>query len=107
MANDGARGREQESKPGASRGGGGQAWHGEGRFGARYDQERTGYQTAGYGGQEYGMEGGRDHRTTSERDRAWRGDEREAEGRGTEGREPWRPGHGEPYGEMDFNPSDR
>jgi len=71
---------------------GGEPWRGQARYGARYDQDRTGYR-----GQEYGVEGGRDHRTLSERDPAWRGDERET----------WRPGHGEPYGELELNARNR
>jgi len=62
---------------------------------APYDRDR-----AGYGGQEYGMDGG--HPTTSDLDPAWRGDEREVHAR-----DRWRPGHGEPYGELELNPRDR
>jgi len=65
---------------------------GRGRSDARYDQDR-----AGYGGQEYGIEGGRRPHTTSQDDRGWRGDERET----------WRPGNGEPYGDLEFNPRNR
>jgi hypothetical protein len=65
---------------------GGEPWHAEGRYGARYDQDRT-----GYGGQEYGMEGGRQRR-----------DEDRGRGRGHQ-RETWRPDRGEPYGDLEFN----
>lgn len=97
--------RRDENKSGGGRGPerrsfndeGGEPWRGESRYGARYDQDRS-----GYGGQEYGMEGGPGHRTTSERDRGWRGDERE-----TDQREQWSPGGGEPYGELELNARNR
>ena len=101
---DGAR--QDGGRDGARRGGG-DAWRGQSRFGARYDAEPTGYQTSGYGGQEYGMEGGPAHRTTSERDRAWRGDERETTPRDADVRDQWSPGGGQPYGELDLNPRNR
>jgi hypothetical protein len=74
---------------------GGEPWRGEGRYGSRYERERAGYAHRGYGGQEYGVEGG--HRTTSEADRGWRGDERET----------WRPGDGAPYGDLELNERNR
>jgi hypothetical protein len=43
------------------------------------------------------MEAGRDRRTLSERDPAWRGDERET----------WRPDRGEPYGDLEFDARNR
>jgi hypothetical protein len=101
--NERGRGPEQRSF-GEDRGHeGGEPWRGEGRYGARYDQERTGYgarddrDRGGYGGQAYGMEGGRDHRAASERDRDWGGDERET----------WRPDQGEPYGDLELNARNR
>lgn len=74
---------------------GGDPWRGQARYGARYDQD-----PGGYGGQEYGLEGGADHdsgRTTGETGRGWRGDERQL----------WRPGRGEPYGDLELDPRDR
>lgn len=70
---------------------GGEPWEAEGRYGARYDQDRT-----GYGGQEYGMEGGRQHRRGHDRGQD-RGDQRET----------WRPDQGEPYGDLEFNARNR
>jgi hypothetical protein len=71
---------------------GGEPWRGEARYGARYDQDR-----AGYGGQEYGQEGGRAHRADRERDPYAGRDERET----------WRPDRGEPYGDLELNPRNR
>lgn len=70
---------------------GGEPWRAEARYGARYDQDRT-----GYGGQEYGMEGGPEHRRGEDRDRD-RGDHRET----------WRPDQGEPYGDLEFDARNR
>jgi hypothetical protein len=77
-----------------SRGRGGEPWRAEGRYGARYDEDR-----AGYGGQEYGMEGGRDHEMRRE--------PRRRGGRGDDERETWRPDVGEPYGDLELNPRNR
>jgi hypothetical protein len=74
--------------------GGGEPWHAEGRYGARYDQDR-----AGYGGQEYGQEAGRDHRSEDRR--------RDERSRGGDERETWRPGRGEPYGDLELNARNR
>jgi hypothetical protein len=83
-------------RPGERRtfGEGGEPWRGEGRYGARYDQDR-----AGYGGQEYGVEGGRDHR----RDPG----ERYLRDRDEDQREMWSPDRGEPYGDLELNPRNR
>lgn len=70
---------------------GGDPWGGETRDSARYDRDLT-----GYGGQEYGMEGGRAHREGQDRGR----DDRDE-------RETWRPGRGEPYGDLELNPRNR
>lgn len=70
---------------------GGEPWRGEARYGARYDQDRTGYR-----GQEYGMEGGRSHEMDAGRGR----DDRDE-------RETWRPDRGEPYGDLELNPRNR
>jgi len=70
---------------------GGEPWRAEGRYGARYDQDRTGYR-----GQEYGMEGGAQHRGREDREQD-RGDHRES----------WRPDQGEPYGDLEFDPRNR
>lgn len=69
---------------------GGDPWRSEGRYGARYDQDRV-----GYGGQEYGVEGGRGH-GTGERERRPDRDERET----------WR-AEGGPYGDLELNPRNR
>lgn len=66
---------------------GGEPWHGEGRYGARYDEDRA------YGGQVYGQEGGRTHSLEAGRGR-FGGDERET----------WRAGDGAPYGDLELNP---
>lgn len=71
---------------------GGEPWRAEGRYGSAYGPRRR---AAGAGG--YGQEGGPGHRTTGERDPAWRGDEREV----------WRPGDGAPYGDLELNPRNR
>ncbi|MDE2486301.1 MAG: hypothetical protein KGO51_02795 [Alphaproteobacteria bacterium] len=71
---------------------GGEPWRGEARYGARYDQDRT-----GYGGQEYGMEGGREHDRRDDRRASVDRDERET----------WRPDRGEPYGDLELNPRNR
>lgn len=71
---------------------GGEPWHGEARYGARYDQDRV-----GYGGQEYGVEGGQDH--------PMRGRGREHP-RGRDQRETWR-AEGGPYGDLELNPRNR
>jgi len=49
-----------------------------------------------YGGQAYGLEGGRDHEMRQEPPsrRAWDDEERET----------WRPGDGGPYGDLELNP---
>lgn len=86
----GSRGRRAE---------GGEPWHGEARYGARYDQDRV-----GYGGQEYGMEGGRQHRQDNQgQDAQDRGRDR---GRGRDERETWR-AEGGPYGDLELNPRNR
>lgn len=74
----------------------------ENRFDARHDRDRT-----GYGGQEYGMEASGERRTTSQADRGWRGDEREVDHHRGDQRETWRPGGGEPYGDLELNPRNR
>lgn len=68
-------------------------WHGDERSAARYDQERVGY------GQEYGMEGGRQHEMRRDPLRGRR--------RGDDERETWRPDVGEPYGDLELNPRNR
>lgn len=78
----GARGRRYEA---------GEPWRGESRYGARYDHDRT-----GYGGQEYGQEGGYAHRSDRDRYAADR-----------DARETWRPDRGEPYGDLELNPRNR
>jgi hypothetical protein len=98
-AESGPRGREGERRSGRERDRpwerrafeGGEPWQAEGRYGARYDQDRT-----GYGGQEYGMEAGRQHRRDEDRG-ADRSDQRET----------WRPDRGEPYGDLEFNARNR
>jgi hypothetical protein len=66
---------------------GGEPWHAQGRYGARYDHDRI-----GYGGQEYGVEGGRQQRRDADRGLD-RSDQRET----------WRRDQGEPYGDLEFN----
>ncbi|WP_297693429.1 hypothetical protein [Phenylobacterium sp.] len=89
----------------------GRRWEGaeprraEGRWESRYDQDRTGYRSAGreqrfggYGGQEYGIEAGRE---------AWRGREPERGAAGRNERETWRPAEGAPYGDLELNARNR
>jgi hypothetical protein len=71
---------------------GGEPWRGEARYGARYDQDRTGYR-----GQEYGIEGGRGHQMDRDRHDREAGDQRER----------WNPDRGEPYGDLELNPRNR
>jgi hypothetical protein len=61
------------------------------RHDALHDQDRV-----GYGGEAYGVEGGRDH----EMRRALRG-------RDDDERETWRPADGAPYGDLELNPRNR
>jgi hypothetical protein len=70
-------------------------WHADERSAARYDRDRV-----GYGGQEYGMEGGHDHEMRRD-ERRFRG-RRDDDERGA-----WRPDIGEPYGDAEFNPRNR
>lgn len=88
------------------RGQGGEPWRGEGRWEARYDQDRAGYRSPGreaprfegYGGQEYGLEAGRESRREPEREHGHGGrNEREA----------WRPAEGAPYGDLELNARNR
>jgi hypothetical protein len=89
---DGARRTDERDRPREGRAfGGGDPWEAEGRYGARYDQDR-----AGYGGQEYGMEGGRAHRRGEARGPD-RGDQRET----------WRRDQGQPYGDLELNARNR
>ncbi|HSV04376.1 MAG TPA: hypothetical protein VLI41_14365 [Phenylobacterium sp.] len=89
----GSRGRRSE---------GGEPWRGEGRWGARYDQDRAGYREAprfgGYAGQEYGLEAGRE---------PWRERERARGAGGRNERESWRPAGGAPYGDLELNARNR
>jgi hypothetical protein len=116
-----------------SRGGSGQGenepWRRD-RYGSRYDQDRTNYGSGwdheradygrgqredtarygggrGYGGQEYGMEGrggGQQGGGGAGRE-GWRGQSGGAtQGRsGSNERETWRAGNGEPYGDLELN----
>jgi len=72
--------------------------HGEGRHAAPFDPDRGGYGDLeyGYGGEEYGLEGGPAH----QRRDPFRGG-------GREERETWGPDVGEPYGDLELNPRNR
>ncbi|HEY8617632.1 hypothetical protein [Phenylobacterium sp.] len=84
-----------------------QAWRRD-RYGSRFDQDRTSYGSGydrqggdygrgsqgGYGGQEYGLEGGGDRNRGQEGSR----------GGGRNEREQWRPEGSSPYGHTELNP---
>lgn len=60
-----------------------------------YHEDRDTARFGGYAGQEYGMEGGREHRRgPREGDRSFAGQEQ---------RETWRPQAGAPYGDLELN----
>ncbi|HEY8571292.1 hypothetical protein [Phenylobacterium sp.] len=97
---------DQARYGGGARGGEGEPWRRD-RYGARFDQDRTGYgsgydrqsggygrgQGGGYGGQEYGVEGGHRQSGQGQHGRSQGGNERET----------WRPQGAAPYGDLEFN----
>jgi hypothetical protein len=83
--NDPARGRRGSGPQSPGERGYGERAYGDQAYGAQ----------GGYGGQEYGVESGGDR--SRQNDRGWQNQERET----------WRPGGGEPYGDLELNAGNR